>query len=62
MNKDKKIGLEKNNYILLLIGVLIVTLGYTIMRIGENTISPIILIIAYVVVIPLALLLPKKKD
>ena len=61
MNDNKKLRLGKINYILLIIGILILTTGYVIMGLGDNTISPILLIIAYVVFIPLALLFPNKK-
>lgn len=62
MSKIVKSGLGKRNYIILLIGVLLVTIGYFVMNTGERTISPIILIIAYVIVIPISLILPAKNN
>lgn len=65
MKEDKKdrLGLTAGNYILLLAALIIITAGYFIMAAGDITISPILLVLAYVVVIPLALLIRfKKKD
>jgi len=61
LKKEKKINLDKRNYIILLIGIGLITIGYLTMKTGDHTISPIILIIAYCVVVPLALLAPSKK-
>jgi hypothetical protein len=57
-----KSGLNKTNYILLLVGILLVTIGYVIMAVGDRTISPIVLIIAYMVIIPIALLWKTKSE
>ncbi|MEK6552364.1 MAG: hypothetical protein AABZ54_02810 [Bacteroidota bacterium] len=54
---------DKNNYILIVIGLAVLTLGYIFMAHGNwdsffsLTISPITLLIAYVIIIPLAILL-----
>ncbi len=54
---------DKNNYILIAIGLLVLTLGYIFMSQGNwdsffsLTISPITLLIAYIIIIPLAILL-----
>ncbi len=65
---------DKNNYILIASGLLILTLGYILMAQGNwdsfffLTISPITLLIAYIIIIPLAILLKssvfikKKKN
>lgn len=62
-NKTKdRIGLAKANYILLIISAIILIAGYFIMSLNEITISPILLILAYVVIIPFALLWkPRQK-
>jgi len=62
MQKNKKIKLGKINYIILIIGVLLITIGFIIMNTGDFTISPIILILAYVVIIPLSLILPSGNE
>lgn len=53
--KDRT-NLTKLNYILLVVSFLILTIGYIIMSMNDITISPILLSIVYVALIPLALL------
>lgn len=54
---------NKNNYILIAIGLVVLTLGYIFMAQGNwdsffsLNISPIALLIAYIIIIPLAILL-----
>jgi len=65
MKKGLHSALSKRAYIYLAIIVIIITIGYFIMSFGDIVLSPIILIIAYVVAIPVTLLLPennKKKE
>ncbi len=56
-----KFVFKKINAILLIIAILATVLGYIIMGTGDKTISPIILIIAYVVLFPAAILYGMKK-
>ena len=51
-----RLNLGPANYLLLLIAALLLIAGYFIMSLNETTISPITLLIAYVGIIPLALL------
>ncbi|HNW24895.1 MAG: hypothetical protein KA963_01765 [Candidatus Cloacimonas sp.] len=64
-NKDdakNKLHLGKINYILLLIAAIVLVIGYLIMSLNEISVSPILLALAYAVIIPFALLYqPKKK-
>jgi hypothetical protein len=61
--KKDRLGLSAGNYILLLVAFVMITAGYLIMTGNEITISPILLFVAYIIVIPVALLLRfKKKD
>ena len=62
-HKDNdRIGLGKANYILMIVAAIILIAGYFIMSANEITISPILLIITYVIVIPFALLWrPRQK-
>ncbi len=59
---------EKNNYLILIAGVLLAVLGYYFMSISpwnstESLVySPIILFIAYVIIFPLAIVYRKKKE
>jgi membrane protein YdbS with pleckstrin-like domain len=60
--EQDRLGLTKFNYLLLIISAIILIIGYVIMSFNEITISPILLMIAYLVIIPIALLWkPKKK-
>ncbi|MCX8105109.1 MAG: DUF3098 domain-containing protein [Ignavibacterium album] len=59
---------EKNNYILLIVGIVVTIVGYYLMSVGpwnsnESLVySPIILFIAYVIIFPLAIIYRKKKQ
>jgi hypothetical protein len=54
---------QKWNRILFWLAVIMIAVGYIIMSAGDRTISPFILIISYLVLVPLALLFnPKKKE
>jgi hypothetical protein len=54
---------NKTNVILLIVAILMTIVGYIIMGTGDKTISPIILIIAYVVLFPAAIMAgTKNKD
>jgi hypothetical protein len=63
MKKEKKdrLGLSMGNYLLLLVAFIIITAGYIIMSRDEITISPLLLFVAYIIVIPVALLVKFKK-
>ncbi|MDP8232066.1 MAG: hypothetical protein P9L91_05285 [Candidatus Zophobacter franzmannii] len=62
-NKKNRLGVFNVNIFIMLVAVLLITIGYFIMSLGDNTMSPILLVIAYVIVIPISLLIkPKKKD
>jgi len=64
-NKDdekNKLHLNRTNFILLLVAAIVLVVGYIIMSFNEISISPILLVIAYAVIVPFALLYhPKKK-
>lgn len=59
---------EKNNYILLIVGIVITIIGYYLMSIGpwnsnESLVySPIVLFIAYVIIFPLAIIYKRRKQ
>ena len=61
MKQRQNSGITKKNLIILLIAIVLITIGYIIMEQGDAVISPIILIISYVILIPVALLFPTKK-
>ena len=76
MNKGKEVKhlhliegwtFTSKNYIIFIVGVLLIFLGYVVMAAGETysvqslTIAPIMLFLGYVVVIPAALIYQDKK-
>ncbi|MCL5029059.1 MAG: hypothetical protein M1480_08575 [Bacteroidetes bacterium] len=58
---------KKGNYVLLLIGILVIILGYIFMSMGSWDsfpslfISPILLIIGYLLILPASILYKKKE-
>lgn len=59
--KDR-LHLGKVNFLLLALAAILLIVGYFIMSLNEITISPVILALVYVVLIPLALIYnPEKK-
>ena len=51
----------KINIIILIVAIIITIVAYIIMGTGDKTISPILLIISYVVLFPLAIIVGKNK-
>jgi len=64
----KTLSFDKINYIIFAIGIAVIIAGYFCMATGETysvrslTVAPIILLIGYLVIIPLAILYRKKED
>lgn len=58
------VGIEfgRRNYIILAIGLVLIIIGFLFLAGGDITISPILLVVGYCVVIPLGILLPKDKE
>ncbi len=56
-----KFVFEKTNIILFVVAILVTILGYIIMATGDNTISPILLVIAYIILFPAAIIVGTKK-
>ncbi len=56
-----KFVFNKTNTILLIIAIITTTVGYIIMGTGDKTISPILLIIAYVILFPASIIIGTKK-
>ena len=57
-----KFVFTKTNTILLILAIVVTVIGYIIMGTGDNTISPILLIIAYVILFPASIIIGTKKD
>jgi hypothetical protein len=59
--------MTKTNYILFAIGIITIVIGYVFLSIGPATnfyslsLAPIILLIGYVVILPIAILYRKKS-
>jgi hypothetical protein len=51
----------RKNYIVLGVGLAIIVIGFLFLAGGDITISPILLVLGYCVIIPLGILLPKDK-
>ena len=51
----------KNNYLILGIGLLFIVVGFVFLAVGDITVSPILLVLGYCVIIPLGILLPGRK-
>ncbi len=60
-NKDR-LHLGKVNYILLALAAVLLIVGYFVMSLNEITVSPVILAVVYVIIIPFALLYQPKKQ
>lgn len=60
-NKMERFQFGKSNKIILLIAVILTIIGYVIMGTGDSVISPIILVIAYVILFPLGIMIGFMK-
>jgi xanthine/uracil permease len=52
----------KRNYMILGVGVLLIVAGFLFLAGGDITVSPILLVLGYCIVVPLGVLLPKEKE
>ena len=57
-----KFVFNKLNAILLIAAIIVTIAGYIIMGTGDKTISPILLIIAYVILFPAAIIAGTKQE
>lgn len=62
---NKRFVFDKTNMYLLILGIVMLIIGYFLMAQGDITISPILLIIAYLIIFPLSIIwgafIGKKK-
>ncbi len=58
----KRFAFEGRNWIILIVAIAALIVGYSIMATGDKTISIIILMIAYLVLFPLSIMLGWKKS
>lgn len=64
--KSKKVAksgpdFSRNNYLILGLGLLFIVVGFIFLGVGDITVSPILLVLGYCVIIPVGILYPKKK-
>ena len=59
--KESDFPFVKNNYILFAVGILVIIVGFIFLATGDITLSPILLIVGYCVIIPIALLYGRKE-
>ncbi|MFP4459552.1 MAG: hypothetical protein ACLFSQ_08210 [Candidatus Zixiibacteriota bacterium] len=50
------------NYILFVIGIIMIAMGFVLLHSGSMTLAPLILVLAYCVVIPLAIMWGARHD
>lgn len=59
--KEPDFPFLKGNYLLFAAGILVIILGFVFLATGDITLSPILLIVGYCVIIPIALLYSRKQ-
>lgn len=52
----------KANYVTLFVGLVVIVIGYIALRMGSITLAPLLLILGYCVIIPVGILLRRKKE
>jgi hypothetical protein len=57
----ENVPFSRLNYILFAVGLLVITAGWFLLRGGHISIAPIMLILGYCGIIPLAIVLKQKK-
>lgn len=62
INKEKKreLPFKKINYLIFLVGFICIAVGFLFLAKGDITISPILLVLGYCVLIPVAILYKQK--
>jgi len=61
MKKEIPQDITFKSYIILIISIVFLISGYLIMSFGDRTVSIILLMIAYIVLIPISLFIKAKK-
>jgi len=61
--KEKSVlPFSKKNYILFAIGILVIAVGYITLGYGSITLAPILLVLGYCVIIPIAIIINGEKE
>ncbi|MCD6205913.1 MAG: DUF3098 domain-containing protein [Candidatus Marinimicrobia bacterium] len=64
----ERLTLTNTNFLIFGVGLLVILLGYIIMASGDTysfrtlTVAPIVLLIGYLIIVPLAILYKKRKN
>jgi hypothetical protein len=62
-SKEKSaLPFSRKNYILFAIGLLVIVLGYVTLGYGSITLAPILLVLGYCVIIPVAIIINGGKE
>lgn len=58
---EESLGFNKLNYILMAIGLGMIIVGFILLAVGDITGAPILLVLGYCAVLPLAILINKRS-
>jgi len=58
---EDSLGFNRLNYILIAVGLGMIVLGYILLAVGDITGAPILLVLGYCAVLPIALLINRKS-
>jgi len=59
---DDSLCFTRANYIFFAIGIITVIIGFIVLKMGSITLAPILLVLGYCVIIPIAIMYRDKKD
>ena len=54
--KDEGLPFTRTNYLIFVVGLVAIILGYVTLAMGSITLAPILLVIGYCVIVPIAIL------
>lgn len=59
---DDSLGFTSTNYILFAIGIFVVIVGFIVLKMGSITLAPILLVLGYCVIIPVAIMYRSRQE
>jgi len=59
---DDSLGFTSSNYIIFAVGIAFVIIGFIALKLGSLNLAPILLVLGYCVIIPVAIMYRRKKD
>ncbi len=57
-----KLPFGRKNYLVFVLGILVIVLGYILLGYGSITLAPILLVLGYCVIIPISIMIRDKKE